>query len=84
MSSDRILNLYTVTWCPHCQGLLNWLDQEGIPYFNHDVDESDVDWKVAMTLTKGVDMVPVAEVDGEVVWGTFSEDFKSRLKNLLE
>ncbi len=76
------LNVYTVTWCPHCRWLLSWLDQEGLPYVNHDVDASDADWQVALRLTGGIDIVPVIERNGKAVWGAFTEDLQAKVRRL--
>ncbi|OIP31619.1 hypothetical protein AUK22_00890 [bacterium CG2_30_54_10] len=83
MSGAKNLNLFTTTWCPHCLNLLAWLDQEGIGYTNHDVDQNDLDWKTALSLTGGIDVVPVAEIDGKAVWGVFNEKFRARIKVLM-
>jgi glutaredoxin len=77
------LNVFTVTWCPHCRWLLAWLDQEGIPYVNHDVDASEADWQVALRLTGGIDIVPVIERNGQAVWGAFTEDLKTKVRQLV-
>ncbi|NLI76336.1 MAG: glutaredoxin family protein [Candidatus Riflebacteria bacterium] len=76
------LEVYTVTWCPHCVNLLSWLDQEGIPYRNHDVDASDADWQVALRLTGGIDIVPVVERCGQAVWGAFTPSLQARVRGL--
>ncbi len=74
--------VYTVTWCPHCVNLLSWLEQEGIPYRNHDVDASDADWQAALRLTGGIDIVPVIERGGQAVWGAFTPALKARVRSL--
>ncbi len=78
------VEVYTVTWCPHCVRLLEYLDSRGIPFANHDVDSSDEKWKEALSFTGGVDIVPVVNVEGRAIFGAFTPDFQMRLEKLLE
>ncbi|HNV70821.1 MAG TPA: glutaredoxin family protein, partial [Candidatus Ozemobacteraceae bacterium] len=72
------------TWCPHCIRLLEFLRRERIPFQNFDVDEDDERWQEAMKLTGGIDIVPVVEKRGEVVFGAFNSSFEKRLRDLLQ
>ncbi|HEY9070953.1 MAG TPA: glutaredoxin domain-containing protein [Candidatus Ozemobacteraceae bacterium] len=78
------IRIYTVTWCPHCIRFKAWLDESRIAYLDHDVDFDDAAWQEALILTGGVDMVPVAEIGGQSVWGPFNEAFKERVRRLLD
>ncbi len=77
------VRIYTVTWCPHCNRFKEWLDEEGIAYLDHDVDADDASWQEALALTGGYDIVPVAEIGGKAVWGTFDQVFKDKIRHLL-
>ncbi|MBF0547700.1 MAG: glutaredoxin [Candidatus Riflebacteria bacterium] len=78
------VNLYRVEWCPHCVRAKSFLDQMGIKYTDHDVESDDDAWHRAMSLTKGIDIVPVVEIDGNVVFGTFDSSFESKLRTHLQ
>ncbi len=78
------IRIYTVTWCPHCIRFKAWLDESRIAYLDHDVDFDDAAWQEALALTGGVDIVPVAEIGGQSVWGHFNESFKERVRHLLD
>ncbi len=75
--------LYTVTWCPHCVAIISFLDSNKIQYKNFDVEENDEWWQQALSRTGGVDIVPVIDVEGQVLWGVFDTSFESRLRKLL-
>ncbi len=84
MTESISLRVFTVTWCPHCVRLLEFLRREGIPFVNYDVDEDDERWREAMRLAGGIDIVPVVEHRGEVVFGAFNGTFEKRLRDMLQ
>ncbi|MBF0409752.1 MAG: glutaredoxin family protein [Candidatus Riflebacteria bacterium] len=77
------VNVYSVTWCPHCVRAKNYLDQLGIRYVDYDVDRDEEAWKKALALTGGMDIVPVIECEGDVIYGAFNQSFESRLREIL-
>lgn len=77
------IRIYTVNWCPHCNGFKAWLESERIAYLDHDVDADDKDWQKALALTGGHDIVPVAEIGGRAVWGAFDDEFRRKVLTLL-
>ena len=84
MKESHPLRVFTVTWCPHCVRLLDYLQREKIPFQNFDVDEDNDRWQEAMKLAGGVDIVPVVEHRGDVVFGAFNGSFEKRLRDFLK
>ena len=83
MPKAKRITLYLVEWCPHCVRAREFLRNEGILFEVFDVEADDVAWKRAMSLTGGVDIVPVIDIDGTAVWGAFTGTFESNLRRLL-
>lgn len=84
MPEANSLRVFTVTWCPHCVRLVDFLRRERIPFENFDVDEDDERWQEAMRLAGGLDIVPVVEHHGEVLFGAFNGSFEKRLRDILQ
>ncbi len=65
-----MIKVYTTKTCPYCHALMDWLDQQGIEY-----EEIDA------TTVKGIDKVPVTEVNGERIVGFDRIAIKRALEN---
>ena len=83
MGKEKKVLLYTVAWCPHCVAIISFLNSNGVKYKNFDVEAKDSWWKEALSRTGGEDIVPVIDVDGQVIWGVFNQAFEDNLKKLL-
>lgn len=75
--------LYTVTWCPHCQQIVSFLNSLEVDYKNLDVEESDDVWQDSLKLTGGADMVPVIKIGEHVRFGPFNSDFQNWIEQKL-
>lgn len=84
MTEAKTLRVFSVTWCPHCVRLIEFLRREQIPFENFDVDDDDERWREAMQLAGGLDIVPVVEHRGEVIFGAFNGSFEKRLRDILQ
>ena len=78
------LRVFTVAWCPHCIGLLAFLDKAKIGYQNFDVDDDDQHWQEAMRLAGGQDIVPVVECKGSVAFGQFNAAMEKKIRDMIE
>ncbi|MBI3039189.1 glutaredoxin family protein [bacterium] len=81
--NPKKVRIYTVKWCPHCTQLRSFLAEEKIQHQELDVESDDLIWKEALSMTGGQDIVPVVNVDGQVEFGAFTEEFKAKLRKLL-
>lgn len=82
MNSPEVV-VYTVAWCPHCVRILSFLGTIGIPFVNYDVDSDEARWREALSLTGGVDMVPVLKIGQETRFGVFDSAFQDWIKNRI-
>lgn len=68
--------LFSTTWCPHCKAAKEYLNKNGIPFINRDVEQ---DPKAAEMLTEkyksqGVPVVVIGSGNDEVVMKGFSPE----------
>ena len=72
------LELYTMETCGHCKRLKSWLDQEKVPYENHNIME---DKQAHMDFVQKYQMnrVPFV-VCGDKTWVGFKEQYKEEFK----
>ncbi len=78
METSRKVLVYSISTCPHCKRLKQFLEERGVPFQNFDVG-SDKAARDEMVKKTGQMSVPVTVVDDKVVVG-FDED---RLKEAL-
>lgn len=83
MDKSKEVILYTVTWCPHCVRIIEFLDKKKVQYKNYDVDASDDRWKEALKLTGGEDIVPVIKIGSDSNYGAFNDLFAAWIENKL-
>lgn len=79
-TDNKTLIIYCRAWCPDCRRAKAWLEAEGIPYKEIDVDEDSSGRQRAEALNEGRLHTPTFE-RGEEVCVDFKPD---RLKELLE
>jgi glutaredoxin len=60
--------VYTTSWCGWCRKTLAWLDGEGIPYENRDI-EKDPAYREELIRKSGGTSIPVVEIDGRIIRG---------------
>ena len=77
------VKLYTSSICPHCTVVREFLKKNGIEFDEYDVEDDEEQWKEALSKTKGLDVVPVVDIDGEVFFGEFNEELERRLIDAL-
>lgn len=73
----EVINLYTATWCGYCNRLKETLDASGVPYMDHDVENSD-EGKSFFESKKFIG-IPVTVVGSEIVEGYDAERLESVL-----
>lgn len=69
--------IYTVSWCPHCRELKEYLTSRNIPYINRDVeiDPGSMDEMVQKYKSYGVPVIVIGN-DQEVLKGFTEEQFE--------
>ncbi len=72
------IKIYTLSWCPHCKELKEFLSEMKIPFENFDVENDDSAAEYIIKKT-GQEGFPVIEIENEVLIG-FDKD---KLLNLL-
>jgi glutaredoxin len=63
--------VYTAAWCPVCRRAKAWMNANGVPYDDRDVDASSAD-KQALRRINPKGSIPTFDVEGQVMVG-FSE-----------
>jgi glutaredoxin len=54
---DLTVVVYTMKHCPHCKDFKELLEQEGIEYYDRDIDDNEEEYELFSEITKN-DMVP--------------------------
>jgi glutaredoxin len=75
---DTPVVVYTTAWCPWCRKTLAWLDEQGVPYVNKDI-ERNLDWRRELIEKTGQAAIPVVEIDEQIIRGFDPE----RMEQLL-
>lgn len=65
-----MMKVYTTPTCIYCHALMEWLDQEGIPY--EEVDASQL---------TDINVVPVTEINGQRIVGFDRPAIKKALRD---
>ena len=71
----QVINLYTATWCGYCNHLKESLDASGVPYSDHDVENSDEGRSYSNS--HHFNGVPVTVVGSETVEGYDADRLES-------
>lgn len=66
------VTIYTMEGCPHCNAAKKFLRQHDIDFTELDVYENDDIWHEAMDKADGNDIVPVIDIDGQIIYGAWS------------
>lgn len=66
------ITTYTLSWCPHCKALKEYLNKNKIEYENIDVEENE-DAAEDIIEKTGQSGFPVIDIDGEILIG-FDKD----------
>jgi len=70
---------YTLSWCPHCQALKEYLNKNKIQYENIDVEKNEDEAEKIIEKT-GQSGFPIIDINGEIIIGFSEEKIKSLLK----
>ena len=68
LASEVPVVVYTTSWCPHCRKAQQWLDEHGVAYQSHDVEEDPAAAR-EHRVKNPRGGVPTIVVDGEVLTG---------------
>ena len=74
-SGRAVINLYTATWCGYCKHLKESLDASGVPYLDHDVENSSEGKQYSES--HSFNGVPVTVVGNETVEGYDADRLES-------
>ena len=62
------LKIYTTSTCSYCHALMDWLDQKGIEYEEHNVGDPAVNAEAVKLLGHEIEVVPTTVIgDKEIV-----------------
>jgi glutaredoxin 3 len=75
--------IYTVSWCPHCRELKEYLTSRNIPFINRDVElePAAMDELVQKYKTYGVPVVVLGN-DQEIIKGFTGEQFEKAVAKI--
>jgi mycoredoxin len=60
------IRMYTTTWCGDCRHAKRFLSEQGIPYEEVNIEETEGAAEYVMRVNNGKRKVPTFEVDGRV------------------
>jgi glutaredoxin-like protein len=58
------ITMYSTTWCGDCHRTRLWLDTQGVPYEEINIDESPEAAREVMRLNRGYRSVPTVVIEG--------------------
>jgi glutaredoxin len=67
-SDDVAVAMYMTSWCPVCRRARAWLERQGVPFVEHDV-ETDARAARLMRSLNPRGAVPMFDVDGRILIG---------------
>jgi glutaredoxin 3 len=70
---------YTLSWCPHCKALKEYLSNKKIEYENIDMEENEEAAEDIIEKT-GQSGFPIIDIEGEIIIGFDREKIESLLK----
>ena len=73
------ITTYTLSWCPHCKALKEYLSNKKIVYENIDMEENA---KAAEDIIEktGQSGFPIIDIEGEIIIGFDREKIESLLR----
>jgi glutaredoxin len=60
-----------------------FLKRRNVEFVEFNVEDDEERWREALSKTGGLDVVPVVDVGGKVVFGRFTSDFERALTDAL-
>jgi len=78
-----VVKLYTIPTCPHCAATRELLKRNNIDFEDYNVEKDERRWNEALSKTGGIDIVPVVDIDGHIIFGAFTNEFEKRLIDAL-
>lgn len=73
------ITTYTLSWCPHCKALKEYLNAKKIEYENIDVEENEEETEDIIEKT-GQSGFPIIDIDGEIIIGFDKDKIEILLK----
>jgi glutaredoxin 3 len=73
------ITIYTLSWCPHCRALKEYLSSKKIVYENIDMEENEEAAEDIIEKT-GQSGFPIIDIEGEIIIGFDREKIESLLK----
>ncbi len=73
------ITIYTLSWCPHCNALKEYLHSKKIEYKNIDIEENEKEAGYIIEKTEQSSF-PVLDIDNKIVIGFDREKIESLLK----
>jgi len=77
------VKIYTTSTCPHCVAVREFLRRNRVEFDDYNIEDDEERWKEALSKTGGLDIVPVIDVDGQVIFGAFTRELEIRLIDAL-
>lgn len=77
------VKIYTIPTCPHCAAVRELLKRNGVEFDDYNVEDDEGRWKEALLKTGGLDIVPVVDIDGQVIFGAFTGELEKKLIDAL-
>ncbi len=77
------VKLYTILTCPHCRAVREFLKRNNVEFEDYNIEEDEERWKEALSKTGGLDIVPIVDIDGQILFGSFTRDLEMRLIDAL-
>jgi len=74
------IKIYTLSWCPHCNALKEYLNKKNLEYENIDVEENEDKANEIIEKT-GQSGFPVVCIDEEILIGFDKNKIEELLKN---
>lgn len=71
---------YTLSWCPHCKALKEYLNNKKIEYENIDMEENEEAAEDIIEKT-GQSGFPIIDIDGEILIGFDKDKIEVILKD---
>jgi mycoredoxin len=84
-SSTRILTVYGATWCPDAQRSKKFLDEHGVPYQWHDIDEEPEAKSFVRQANHGTVILPtIVFPDGSMLTEPSDAELSEKVESLRD
>jgi glutaredoxin len=61
----------------------DFLERRNVEFVEFNVEDDEEGWKEALSKTGGLDVVPVVDVRGKIIFGAFTSEFERALTDAL-